>query len=310
MSRPVFFDHDGGIDDYLSLLLLLGYENVDILGISVTPADCFAEAAVPATRRILDLAGRADIVTAGATLEGPNPFPDDWRLDSFKIEAFPIFNQTGTITAPLAEETGQHLLARTILDNEEPVTLLMTGPLTNLAWALEKEPAIEQNISELVWMGGALDVPGNVDEAGHDGTAEWNVYWDPAAAKRVWESDLDITMFPLDATNIVPVTDEFLRRIGRQYEYVHSRAAGNMWALTAAHEKRTGEDYYFWDTLTTSYLAAPELCGFREVRCDIVRDGPSQGRTVVTESGRLVKAAVSLVDAADFYDHVLETLRR
>jgi purine nucleosidase len=310
MNRPVFFDHDGGIDDYLSLLLLLGYEDLDILGISVTPADCFAEAAVPATRRILDLAGRTDIVTAEATIDGPNPFPDDWRLDSFKIEAFPIFNQSGTITSPLSEETGQGFLARSILDSPEPVTLLMTGPLTNLAWALNREPAIESNISELVWMGGALDVPGNVTETGHDGSAEWNVYWDPPAAKRVWDSELDITVFPLDATNIVPVTDAFLRRVGLQYDYMHSRAAGNMWALTAAHEMRTGEDYYFWDTLTTSYLAVPELCGFREVLCDVIPYGESQGRTLVTESGRPVKAATSLVDASAFYDHVLETLRR
>lgn len=310
MARPLFFDHDGGIDDYLSLLLLLGYPDIEILGISVTPADCFAEAAVPATRRILDLAGRGDITTAEGTLDGPNPFPDDWRLDSFKIEAFPILNQTGRVTAPLAKVSGQQYLLDTIRDHPEPVTLLMTGPLTNLAWALDQDPGLEGNIAELVWMGGALDVPGNVNEPGHDGTAEWNVYWDPPAARRVWESGLDITIFPLDATNIVPVTDEFLRRIGLQYGYPLSRAAGNMWALTAGHVLRTGEEYYFWDTLTTSYLAVPELCEFRTVRCDVIDRGPSSGRTLRTDGGRPVKAAVGLTDPAAFYDHVLDTLRR
>ncbi len=73
---------------------------------------------------------------------------------------------------------------------------------------------------------------------------------------------------------------------------------------------RTGEDYYFWDTLTTSYLEVPGLCEFREVTCDVVATGPSQGRTVRSDDGRPVKAAVGLVDAGAFYDHVLETLRR
>ncbi len=305
---PVFFDHDGGIDDYLSLLMLLTYD-VDVLGISVTPADCFAEGAVPATRRILDLAKRPDIVTAEATIEGPNPFPDDWRMDSFKIDAFPILNQTGTIEAPLSETTGQEFLARTILNHPGPVTLLMTGPLTNLAWALNEFPAVEAKISELIWMGGALHVAGNVSEPGHDGSAEWNVYWDPPAAKRVWDSALDITIFPLDATNTVPVTDEFIRAIGLQYQHPLSRVAGTIWALTAKHEMRTGEDYYFWDTLATSYLAVPELCEFEEIGCDVVPDGPSQGRTVPTAEGRLVKAATA-VNAPAFYEHVRTTLRR
>ncbi len=288
--------------------MLLTYD-LDLLGISVTPADCFAEGAVPATRRILDLAGRNDVVTAEATIEGPNPFPDDWRMDSFKIDAFPILNQTGVIAAPLSDHTGQEFLAQTILASPEPVILLMTGPLTNLAWAMDEHPAIEVNIAELVWMGGALEAPGNVSEPGHDGSAEWNVYWDPPAAKRVWESGLPITMFPLDATNTVPVTDEFLRAIGRQYDYPLSQAAGTIWALTARHEMRTGEDYYFWDTLTTSYLAAPGLCRFDEIGCDVVVEGPSQGRTVPTDQGRPVKAAMS-VDVEAFYDHVLTTLRR
>ncbi len=106
------------------------------------------------------------------------------------------------------------------------------------------------------------------------------------------------------------MTDAFLRRIGLQYDYPYSRAAGNMWALTAAHEMRTGEDYYFWDTLTTSYLAVPQLCEFRRVECDVIPYGESQGRTVLTDSGRPVKAATGVVDTDAFYDHVLETLRR
>jgi purine nucleosidase len=308
-GRDVFFDHDGGLDDYLSLLLLLSYEEVDLLGISITPADTVIEGALPATRKILDLAGRSNVVVAGGTLEGPNPFPFSWRLDCLKVNDLPVLNQQPEMAAPVSSLPGQEFLARTLMDAPEPVTLLVTGPLTNLAWALDEIPGVEEKVKELVLMGGALEVEGNVQEPGRDGSAEWNVYWDPPAAKRVFDSRIPITMFPLDVTNQVPVTEEFRRAFGRQYEHPFSAAAGTIWAMTAGWDLATGLPYFCWDTLTTSYLSVPDLCGFREVGCEVLVEGSSQGRTVATPGGRLVRAAAE-VDAERFYAHCLETLKR
>ncbi|MGH2682504.1 MAG: nucleoside hydrolase [Actinomycetota bacterium] len=308
-GRDVFFDHDGGLDDYLSLLLLLSYEDVDLLGISITPADTVIEGALPATRKILDLAGRSNVAVAGGTLEGPNPFPFSWRLDCLKVNDLPVLNQRPEMAAPVSSLPGQEFLAGTLMGAPEPVTLLVTGPLTNLAWALDKIPGVEEKVKELVFMGGALEVEGNVQEPGRDGSAEWNVYWDPPAAKRVFDSRIPITMFPLDVTNQVPVTEEFRRAFGRQYEHPFSAAAGAIWAMTAGWDLATGLPYFCWDTLTTSYLSVPDLCGFREVGCEVLVEGSSQGRTVATSGGRLVRAAAE-VDAGRFYAHCLETLKR
>jgi len=308
IGTPVFFDHDGGLDDYLSLLLLLTYD-VDLLGISITPADTVLEGAVPATQKILDLAGRSTVAVAAGTLEGPNPFPHSWRLDCMKVNDLPVLNQRDEIAAPLSDLSGQEYLARSLLESGEPVTLLMTGPLTNLAWALDHEPAVEEQVRELVVMGGAIEVAGNVQEPGHDGSAEWNFYWDPPAAKRVFDSSISITMFPLDVTNLVPVTEEFRRAFGRQYAYPFSAAAGTIWAMTAGWDLATGLPYFCWDTLATSYLAAPELCEFRRMTCDVVTEGASQGRSIPTDDGRPVEVAFG-VDADGFYAHCLETLRR
>jgi purine nucleosidase len=301
LAGQVFFDHDGGIDDFVALLLLLRYD-LDILGISVTPADTYLEAAVPATRKILRLAGHPTVPVAAGTLEGLNPFPHLFRVDSLRVDAMPVLNRGPEPPGPPDDEAGQQLLARTILAAGAPVTLVMTGPLTNLAWTLDRHPGVEAHIDELVLMGGALDVPGNVRQEGHDGSAEWNIYWDPTAAGRVWDSDLAITLFSLDATDQVPVTPELLRSLARQGEHVLSEATGCFWALTA------GSDYYCWDTLTVSYLARPDLCTFREVRCEVITEGASQGRTIPSSDGRVVRAA-DLVDAPGFYEHVLETLR-
>jgi purine nucleosidase len=61
MSKPpVLFSHDGGVDDYLSIMLLMSMDHIDVRGIVVTPADCYIEPAVSATRKILDLMGRSD----------------------------------------------------------------------------------------------------------------------------------------------------------------------------------------------------------------------------------------------------------
>jgi purine nucleosidase len=305
MTSPVFFDHDGGIDDYLSLLLLLTYDDVDLLGISITPADTLLDGAVPATRKILDLAGRSGVAVAGGTLEGPNPFPLSWRLDCMRVNSLPVLNQSEAIAAPLSDLAGEEFLSRTLLGAMEPVTLLMTGPLTNLAWALDHHPGVEEKVREVVVMGGALEVDGNVQEPDHDGSAEWNLYWDPPAAKRVFDSSIPITMFPLDATNQVPVTDAFRTSFGRQYRHLFSAVAGTIWAMTAGWEL----PHFCWDTLCTSYLAIPDLCEFQEVTCDVVTEGPSEGRSVLTPDGRPVKAAVA-VDADRFYAHCLETLRR
>src|SRR5207245_11788881 len=185
VGLPVYFDQDGGLDDFLSLLLLLSYEHVDLLGISITPADTLIEAAVPATRKILDLAGRSDVMVAAGTLDGIHPFPMAWRTDACKVNDLPVLNQRDECAAPVSDLPAAEFMARTLLDASEPVTLLETGPMTNLAWVLDHHPEAEAKIREIRFMGGALECPGNVQVAGHDGSAEWNVYWDAVSAKRV-----------------------------------------------------------------------------------------------------------------------------
>ena len=98
----VLMDHDGGVDDYLSTALLLTMEHLQVLGIVVTPADCYIQPAVGATRKLLDLMGRSDIPVAESTVRGLNPFPRIFRRDSFTVDHFPILNESETIRTPLA----------------------------------------------------------------------------------------------------------------------------------------------------------------------------------------------------------------
>jgi purine nucleosidase len=307
MSKQlVLMDHDGGVDDYLAIMLLLTMDHIEPLGIVVTPANCYVQPAVSITRKILDLMGFSHISVAESTVRGINPFPTLYRRDSFIVDHLPILNQSETITTPLIAETGQDFMIKVLREASDPVTLMITGPLTTVAVALDKAPDIEAKIHKIVWMGGALNVGGNVEkglEPGQDGSAEWNVYWDAVSAARVWETKIEIIMCPLDLTNNVPVTSELVQKMGRQRHYPISDLAGQCYALVIP------QDYYFWDVLATAYLGHPEYYQLREWETEIITTGVSQGRTKVVSGGRKIYA-MDKVDKDAFYTYILQQWAR
>ena len=307
MSKQlVLMDQDGGLDDYLATMLLMTMDEIECLGVIVTPADCYIQPALSATRKILDLIGCSHVPVAESTVRGINPFPPLYRRDSFIVDHLPILNQNETIRTRLVAEPGQKFMVRVLRDAPEPVVLMVTGPLTTVATALDAAPEIEAKIKQIVWMGGALNVPGNVEkslEAGQDGSAEWNVYWDPLAAARVWQTQIPITMCPLDLTNNVPVTSEVVYQMGKQRHYPLSDLAGQCYALAIP------QDYYFWDVLATAYLAHPEFYQLREWETAIVTTGLSQGRTKIEPQGRKIQA-MDRVDKSSFYAYILQQWAR
>ena len=101
------------------------------------------------------------------------------------------------------------LLTRTVTESDQPVTLFISGALTNLAQALRMDPGIKENIAAVYIMGGAVYVPGNINGLLPDTknmVAEWNIFADPLAASEVFASGLKLYLVPLDATNQVNLT--------------------------------------------------------------------------------------------------------
>ncbi|MBW4556116.1 MAG: nucleoside hydrolase [Trichormus sp. ATA11-4-KO1] len=307
MSKQlVLMDHDGGVDDYLATMLLLTMDHIELLGVVVTPADCYIQPAVSATRKILDLMGFSHIPVAESTVRGINPFPRLYRRDSFIVDHLPILNQSEFINTPLVTAAGQDFMIQVLRKAPAPVTLMVTGPLTTVAVALDKAPDIAAKIEKIVWMGGALNVPGNVEkslEAGQDGSAEWNVYWDAISAARVWQTQIEIIMCPLDLTNTVPVTSHLVQKMGKQRHYPISDLAGQCYALVIP------QDYYFWDVLATAYLGHPEFYQLRAWETEIITTGPSQGRTKVVPGERKIYA-MDTVDKDAFYAYILQQWAR
>ena len=307
--RTVLFDHDGGVDDLLSLMMLLAMPHIDLSGIVVTPADCFLRPAVLATLKVLRFFERADIPVSEGALHGVHPFPRAWRAQAYAIDALPILNEPETALARPVSEPGHEFLARKLRQAAEPLTVLSTGPVSNLAAALTAEPNLAAKIEEVVWMGGALNVEGNVRDYEHDGSAEWNAYWDPPATHALWQTQVPITLFPLDATNKVPVTMDFLQQLARQRRYPMSDLAGQCWAMTVGTIPSYEYVYHMWDTLTTGYLGAPEFITLRRVHTEAIPTGPAAGRIKeVADGGTIIQAADS-VEVDGFLAYVLALFR-
>ncbi|KXZ42829.1 hypothetical protein GPECTOR_115g323 [Gonium pectorale] len=307
--QKIIFDHDGGIDDFVTLLLLLSKpEAVRLLGVTILDADCYAAVAANTTLKLLHTLGFDDIPVAVSSLPGKNPFPDLWRGSPLSVDVQPLINNVTQasggedLARQLSLVPGQEFLAQLLLTQVEPVTIVATGPLSNVAYVLQKYgAAAASKIREVVWMGGAMWVEGNVQAPAHDGSAEWNAFWDPEAVGVVWNSSVPLLVVPLDATNAVPVTPELLYRrvFGLQSQYRYSVLAGTIWSrvITWVYE-RPLMPYYAWDTLTAACVMKPDLCPRTEgVQSYAVVTGPSQGRTAPAGAAGAAAAGTATVPA-------------
>jgi purine nucleosidase len=176
--------------------------------------------------------------------EGINRFPMGWRDASHLLPRLPIFETTTNEHSPCttAPELLVQFLTRDSADNAAPqYDIVCTGPLTNLALALDLNPAIARRIARVWVMGGAVHVAGNVDARlvenqampwRHDGSAEWNIFNNPVAAKRVFSAKIPITLVSLDITNHFPLSSSFLVELKQQAQlFTLSRFAYEAWSL-------------------------------------------------------------------------------
>ncbi|RZK61217.1 MAG: nucleoside hydrolase [Hymenobacter sp.] len=305
---PVLFDHDGSADDFLSLLLLLTMEGIELQGISITPADCYAEQALETTLKLLLLRQRPEIAVSVGQCHGVNAFPAEWRAKPRILNALPALINLEATAITVDARPSAIFLRDALAAAPQPVTVLLTGPCTNLVQALDLAPALAARIARVVWMGGAVDVGGNVRTYHHDGSAEWNVFWDPPAAQRLLAYRLPLVLIPLDVTNAVPVSLDFLRALARHAAQPWANLAGQFWATTVDTIPAYEYTYFMWDVLATSYLAIPAAFQLETLELEVVPSGPSAGRTRRQPgSGQWVRVAKQ-VDQAAFYAYLFRQL--
>jgi inosine-uridine nucleoside N-ribohydrolase len=292
-AQPFIVDTDMAPDDWLAILYLLGRADVDVRAITVTGA---GEAhCAPGVRHALDLvalAGRPDIpVTCGreTPLRGDHVFPTSWRE---RVDNLLGLSLPESLSDPV-DEPAVELLIRTVRESPQPVHVLALGPLTNVAEALEAEPSLVDDIQRITIMGGAVHVPGNVGPSSpvDNDAAEWNVYVDPRAAAIVFRSGAPVTLVPLDATDHVPLTIDFYRRLKRDRKTPAAQFAYRV--LTQILDFIRGGAYYFWDPLAAAIATDESLATYEEQPLVVIEEeGPQSGRTMVHQEGSLTRIAV------------------
>ncbi|MCP0885852.1 nucleoside hydrolase [Ligilactobacillus sp. WILCCON 0076] len=305
--KKVYFNQDGGVDDIISLFLLLQMPDIELIGTSVMGADSYLHPALEASRKVIDRFGNGLKIQVAASNARPvHPFPKEWRLDAYSENSLPILNEKGKIVTPVASNPAYLDLITKLKKQEEPITLLFTGPLTDLASALLADSSICKNIKELIWMGGTFLQHGNVAEPDSDGTQEWNAFYDPEAVKTVFDSPIDITMVALESTNNVPLTPKIRSMWASERNFLGIDFIANSYAFVPELGLfETNSTYYLWDVLTTCYFYKPELVKTKIVNCDVSTIYPSDGRTYLKDSGRPIKLVYDVEHDA-FFDLIMQ----
>ena len=195
------------------------------------------------------------------------------------------------------------------VNEDRPVTMLVNCPLTTLVNVLKDAPDLKAGIAQMVWMGGAINVPGNLDPTTippemANPTAEWNVFWDPFAADWIFNhTSFPITLFPLDVTDQAAITDSFMDALQEQSKTSrYSRLAYQSYTLVA------NEAFYdMWDVVTTCYLARPRLFDApTPMNLAVVTEGFYQGTLYEDQdNGRAVSVILNLKHPDQFYQYVL-----
>ncbi|GGL56997.1 nucleoside hydrolase [Sporolactobacillus putidus] len=309
-KKALYFIHDADVDDLVSLFLLTQMENISLSGVSVIPADGYLTPGIEASRKIIDRFGRETVEVARSNSRGMNPFPKEWRMRSFYVNALPILNESGDMKTPVSALHGHEHLIQQARNADEPLTILCTGPLSDVARALDQAPDIEEKIDQLIWMGGTLNPIGNVQEPEHDGSAEWNAFWDPEAVARVWQSSLNIRMVALESTNQVPLTIPIRNHWASLRKYDGLDFIGQCYAsVPPLVHFENNATYYLWDVLTTMASGNPDLVKTKKVLTKVHVEEPSQGKIEAAEDGRPVEVVYD-VDREAFFESIIDLAKK
>ncbi len=308
--RPIIIDCDPGQDDAVALFLAMASpDELEILGITAVAGNVPLALTERNARMMCDLANSQLPVFAGCA----EPMVRD------AISAEYIHGETGINgidvfepKTPLQDEHAVDFIIDTLLSKDTvPVTLVPTGPLTNIATAIERNPAILPHIEEIVIMGGAMREGGN-----RTPSAEFNILVDPHAADIVLNCGRPITLMGLDLTHKVLSTEERVARIGELNNAVADATVG---MLSFFHrydtEKYSSQGTPLHDPCTVAYLLRPEL--FKTKDCNVSIETESEltmGHTAVdfwhvTDRPRNVSWAFD-IDVDGFYDLLTERLAR
>jgi purine nucleosidase len=301
--RKVILDCDPGIDDAFAIAFGCGHPGLELCGVTTVAGNVGLDRTTGNALAVLEFLGRGDVpVAAGSPVPLLRPFTD----------AHDVHGESGLGAAKLPAPQGRPVAAHAIDFLIErisaapgEVTLVATGPLTNVALAVRRHPPLATQVADIVIMGGSAG-RGNVTPA-----AEFNIWCDPEAAAIVFAAGWRVTMAGLDVTHQALATAEIrdrLRALGRLNDELLLPGLRGYRSLADA----AGQPVH--DVCALALVAAPGLFGCQPARVEVETAGRLTSGMTVTDfaaDAAVHNALVAMsVDAAGFWDLVLGALHR
>jgi inosine-uridine nucleoside N-ribohydrolase len=306
MATPIILDCDPGHDDALAIMLAAAHPAVDLLVISTVAGNQTLDKTTLNARRVCDIAGIANVpIVAGRAnpLRGKRIVAEDVHGES-GLDG-PRF---GPPVTPVASTDGVGYLRDLLRARAEPVTVVATGPLTNIAALLLAAPDVAARVERVVFMGGSTE-QGNVTPY-----AEFNVHADPEAADIVVHSGIPVTMCGLNVTHQALADEVVLGRI--------AAVGGSLARVCVELLGFFGSTYReIWgfpapplhDPVAVALVADPPVVATVRTRVDVELTGAfTRGATVVdlyARTGRPPNVEVAVrLDSSRFWDMVVEAV--
>ncbi len=315
--QRIILDTDPGIDDALALFLALASPEVRLEAITTVSGNVHVDLTTRNALALLELAGRTDIPVARGC---------DRPLVRQSVVADYVHGDNGLgnveLPEPESRPVGQHavdVIIEKIMGARGEITLVPIGPLTNIALAVREEPRIAQYVREVVIMGGALRVPGNVTPA-----AEFNIYVDPQAAHMVLHAGWPIRLVSLDVTNLAVMQPQQVDMLAANGSPV-TRLIQQMvdYYLDTFGQQRGITGFAMHDPLCLAAALHPELITWKPAYVDVELAGTltlgetvayfEQSEDIDPAFERLHRSNVQAsmgVDVERFITYYLETVRQ
>lgn len=306
MPQPVklIIDTDPGIDDAMAIFYAAAAPDIELLGLTTIFGNVTTQMATRNALRLLEWLGVGDVPVAEG-LHRPRvlpPFPPTAIVHG--AEGFGDI-PAATPAGRKIDETAPEFLVRMAREHKGELVLCPIGPLTNIAAALDLDPAFAQNVARIVLMGGSLEEGGNVTPH-----AEANIYHDPHAAERVFASGANVTMVGLDVTHrILCTADDFnameadAPRLGAMINEM-SRFYLHFYTTVGKHDGCS-----LHDPAAVIACTHPQLFTPRKVAVTVSDSGETSGATQLASDGRNPTDVLMAVDAVAVKRQFMDVMR-
>ena len=304
MAKKIILDCDPGIDDALAIAFAVGDPDIDLVGLTTVVGNVSLDKTTANALRVRDFLGAHAVpVTAGSAAP----------LVRSAFTAERVHGNDGLRGAPVPHSTAKprpghavDFIIDAIMSAPREITLVAVGPLTNIALALRRQPALVKSVRDFVVMGGST-TRGNVTPA-----AEFNIAVDPDAAAEVFAAGWTVTMVGLDVTLRTRADRQVTTRLAAL-----GQLAEQLLLPCVGHEAGADEgagDHAVHDVCAVAYVADPGLLGCVPARVDVETQGRwTTGMTVTdfdaapADRNALVATAI---DVPAFWERVYDAYAR